>query len=71
MSKDENLLDDFNVEEPVKKTSKAPVSPWEEEKEENTEAICVVCDALFTPLANRPPILCPACKAGLLFILDK
>ena len=68
-----NLLDDFSDEKHVKATSKPITDAWkdEEEEEDNIEAICVVCDALFTPIANRPPILCGKCKRALKSITDK
>ena len=68
-----NLLDDFNEEKPVEATSKPISKAWKDEPDKgySAEAVCVVCDVLFTPTANRPPILCPACKEGLHEILQR
>ncbi len=50
-------------------------APSEDNKEvgwntQEDQAICAVCDALFIPAPDRPPIFCPACKQGLAEILQ-
>lgn len=71
MSK-KNELDQFTDDAPVKAVSKPITEAWQEERKgENQEAICVVCDALFTPTHGRPPILCPTCKTGLNELLQR
>jgi len=59
-------MDEFNERE-VKKEKNVSVT-WEESSKE--EAVCAICDALFTPIENRPPIFCPDCKQGLAEILQ-
>ena len=61
-------LDDYNEASP----SSAPKDKqftksvtWDDNEAPAGEAVCAVCDALFTPTMNRPPIFCPDCKAEL------
>ena len=71
MSKDQELFfADFDDEKPVKSVSKPVEDAWKEEVD-SSEAVCVICDALFTPTHGRPPILCPTCKTGLHELLQK
>jgi len=56
-------MDEFN-ERKMSKVKENTSVTWEE-GEERGEAVCAVCDALFTPTGDRPPIFCAPCKAAL------
>ena len=62
MSKSE--LDAFSAEEekPIVKTTDQV--DWHS-NEATQEAICNLCDALFSAPLDRPPIFCPRCKTAL------
>lgn len=61
-------LDDFNEMPSDKAPKKGERVTWDDEPS-SEEAVCAVCDALFTPKENRPPIFCPTCKQSLSEIL--
>ncbi len=65
-----SAMDDFNDTESTSDNKQLEIKPsdqvsWEEIP--GSEAVCAVCDALFTPVIDRPPILCPVCKEALAY----
>lgn len=73
---DKLSFNDFNVDKPVKTTSRPAEEAWNTDKEEEgeeqdvEEAVCVICDEIFDADPNRPPILCSTCKKGLKKLLN-
>ncbi len=67
---EKTTMDEFNEKDvSTPNTNKTTSVTWQENIE--AEAVCAVCDALFTPLENRPPIFCANCKAALKFSINK
>jgi len=58
-----NKLDEFNVVEIPFENNEHTTVTWKVDIVE--EVICSVCDKLFVPDLNRPPIFCPVCKEKL------
>lgn len=65
-------MDEFNEREPSGPTDNKTVSAtWDNDGEVKQEAVCAVCDALFSAPIDRPPIFCPPCKAALKHTINR
>ena len=65
-----NPLDQFSSEEEPKKEIKPADTAWGEKPIDGEDAVCSVCDKVFSAPEGRPPIFCQDCKQGLAEILQ-